>query len=120
MKVHTFCKTTHFVLAISKQFLSRSNWKILHLTEFFTQPAVVMVVTNSGYAGGVAVLDPGCTFFGIADASYEVVSRINPGCVLNAPQLLQTLTSLNLFSSQSVLFGLLHWMKCVAKQCEKH
>ena len=24
----------------------RSNWKILHLAKFFTQPAVVMVVTN--------------------------------------------------------------------------
>ena len=36
--------------AISKQFLLRTNWKILHLTEFFTQPAVVMVVTNIRYA----------------------------------------------------------------------
>ena len=42
---YTFC-------AISKQFLSRSNWKILHLTEFFTQPAVVMVVTNMKCDGG--------------------------------------------------------------------
>ena len=29
--------------AISNRFLSLSLWKILHLTEFFTQPAVVMV-----------------------------------------------------------------------------
>ena len=28
-------ETTHFVLAISKQFFSRSNWKILHLAKFF-------------------------------------------------------------------------------------
>ena len=77
------------------------------------------VILSDDTAGGVAVLDPGCTFYGIADASYEVVSRINPGCVLNAPQLLQTLTSLNLFSSHGVLFGLLHRMKCVAKQREK-
>ena len=28
VKLHTFC-------AISKQFLSRIHWKILHLTEFF-------------------------------------------------------------------------------------
>ena len=26
------------------------HWKILHLTDFFTQPAVVMVVTNMKYA----------------------------------------------------------------------
>ena len=68
-----------------------------------------------------SVLNLGCTFYGIADASYKViqVSRINSGCVLNAPQLLQTVTSLNIFSSQSVLFGLLHRMKFVAKQREK-
>ena len=50
------------------------------------------VILSDDTAGGVAVLDPGCTFYGIADASYEViqVSRINSGCVLNAPQLLQT------------------------------
>ena len=39
---------THF-FAISKQFLSRIHWKILHLTDLFTQPAVVMVVTNMKY-----------------------------------------------------------------------
>ena len=35
MKLHTFCKTTYFLPAISKQLLSRTNWKILHLTNFF-------------------------------------------------------------------------------------
>ena len=35
VKFHAVCKTTHFVHAITKQFLLRTNWKILHLTEFF-------------------------------------------------------------------------------------
>ena len=43
------CKTAHFVRAILKQFVLCTNWKTLHLTEFFTEPAVVMVVTNIRY-----------------------------------------------------------------------
>ena len=46
MSLHTFCNTTLLLPAISKQFLSRTNWKILHLTDFFTHPAVVMVLTT--------------------------------------------------------------------------
>ena len=49
--MHCVSKNTHFVkLHISclqyHSSFSRSNWKILHLAKFFTQPAVVMVVTN--------------------------------------------------------------------------
>ena len=52
LKLHIFCQGTHFVRTISKQFLSRTNWKILHLTDLFTQPAVVMVVTSIRCASG--------------------------------------------------------------------
>ena len=47
-------KDTHFVHAISKQFLLRTNWEILHLTDIFTQTAVVMVVTNNRYGLNVS------------------------------------------------------------------
>ena len=43
VKLHTVCKTTHFMHAITKQVLLRTNWKILHLTEF--------VYTTSGCDG---------------------------------------------------------------------
>ena len=47
VKVHTLEFVQNYTIcAILNQFLSRIHWKILHLTEFFTQPAVVMVVTN--------------------------------------------------------------------------
>ena len=58
--LNSFCKTTHFV-SFHKQFVSRIHWKILHLTEFFTQPAVVMVVTNIRY-GSASCIGAGSTF----------------------------------------------------------
>ena len=42
------CVNHTLFCGISK-FLSRIHWKILHLTDIFTQPAVVMVVTNMKY-----------------------------------------------------------------------
>ena len=54
--IHCVSKNTHFVKLqiLCLQYLNsflRSNWKILHLANFFTQPAVVMVVTIMKYGG---------------------------------------------------------------------
>ena len=46
VKEHTFCKTTHFVLSISKQFFRVPIGKFQTWLIFFTQSAVVIVVTN--------------------------------------------------------------------------
>ena len=48
VKLHTFNFCNHDE-DLNTSFLN--YWKILHLTEFFTQPAVVMVVTNIRYEG---------------------------------------------------------------------
>ena len=51
-EMYTVCQRTHILLNYTfhacniTAVFSRSNWKILHLAKFFTQPAVVMVVTN--------------------------------------------------------------------------
>ena len=56
VKLHTFCKTAHFVQYQSSLF-HVSIGKFYTWLNIFTQPAVVMVVTNSGYVTGVGARD---------------------------------------------------------------
>ena len=48
VKLHTFCKTSHFV-QYQSSFFHVSIGKFYTWLNFFTQPAVVMVVTSMKY-----------------------------------------------------------------------
>ena len=87
VKLHTFCETTHFV-QYQSSFFHVSIGKFYTWLNIFTQPAVVMVVTNMKYGKKSNTYEagqntPSC----VSLTSSKVISFFLGGLTFGAPVL---------------------------------